>query len=42
MNEGETVTYDVQWNDQKQKNQAANVTGNGDGVPAKGKGKVFI
>ena len=42
LNEGETVTYDVQWNDQKQKNQAANVTGNGDGVPAKGKGKVFI
>jgi len=39
LNEGETVNFDLSWNDQKQKNQAANVTGNGDGQPAKGGGK---
>jgi len=40
LNESETVTYDLSWNDQKQKNQASNVTGKGDGVaPMKGGGK---
>ena len=40
LNEGETVTYDLEWNEQKQKNSAANVNGQGDGQPAqKGKGK---
>lgn len=33
LNEGETVTYDKQFDDVKQKWSAANVTGNGDGVP---------
>jgi CspA family cold shock protein len=33
LNEGETVTYDKQFDDQKQKWSAINVTGNGDGTP---------
>ena len=32
LNEGETVTYDKQFDDVKQKWSATNVTGNGDGV----------
>jgi cold shock CspA family protein len=32
LNESETVTYDKQFDDVKQKWSAANVTGNGDGV----------
>jgi CspA family cold shock protein len=32
LNEGETVTYDTQFDDQKQKWSATNVTGNGDGI----------
>jgi CspA family cold shock protein len=43
LNEGETVAYDVVFDEQKGKSSAANVTGNGDGQPAqkggKGKGK---
>ena len=39
LNEGETVTYDSHWDDQKGKSSAVNVTGNGDGTPSKGKGK---
>jgi len=33
LNEGETVTFDKQFDDQKQKWSATNVTGSGDGVP---------
>jgi CspA family cold shock protein len=33
LNEGETVTFDKQFDDSKQKWSATNVTGNGDGVP---------
>jgi CspA family cold shock protein len=33
LNEGETVTFDKQFDDVKQKWSATNVTGNGDGVP---------
>lgn len=33
LNEGETVVYDKQFDDVKQKWSATNVTGNGDGVP---------
>ena len=32
LNEGETVTFDKQFDDAKQKWSATNVTGNGDGV----------
>jgi cold shock protein len=32
LNEGETVTYDTQFDDQKQKWSATNVVGNGDGT----------
>jgi len=40
LNEGETVTFDSHWDDQKGKSSAVNVTGNGDGEPrSKGKGK---
>ena len=41
LNEGETVTFDVVWDDRKGKSSAANVYGNGDGVPSKGKHIVF-
>ena len=33
LNEGETVTFDKQYDDVKGKWSASNVTGNGDGVP---------
>ena len=33
LNEGETVTYEKQFDDVKQKWSATNVTGNGDGTP---------
>jgi len=33
LNDNETVTYDKQYDDQKQKWSASNVTGNGDGTP---------
>lgn len=33
MNDGETVTYDKQYDDVKGKWSATNVTGNGDGTP---------
>lgn len=33
LNEGETVTYDKQYDDVKGKWSASNVTGNGDGTP---------
>jgi len=41
LNEGETVAFDTVWDEQKQKSSAANVVGNGDGVPSKGKGGGF-
>ena len=45
LNEGETVYYDTQYDEQKGKSSAVNVTGNGDGQPrqkgGKGKGKGF-
>ena len=42
LNEGETVTFDDFWDEQKGKSSAVNVTGNGDGQPRqKGKGKGF-
>ena len=39
LNEGETCTFEVVWDDRKGKSSAANVVGNGDGIPSKGKGK---
>lgn len=39
LNEGETVWYDVQYDQMKGKTAACNVTGNGDGVPSYNKGK---
>jgi len=43
LNEGETVHYDTEFDQQKQKTSAVNVTGQGDGMPSqkggKGKGK---
>lgn len=38
LNDGETVQFDTQWDDMKQKTCAANVTGRGDGEPRKGGG----
>jgi cold shock CspA family protein len=37
LNEGETVMYDTQFDDQKQKWSAVNVKGNGDGTPRRGR-----
>jgi len=40
LNEGETVWYDVQFDQMKGKTSAVNVSGQGDGIPReKGKGK---
>jgi len=39
LNEGETVWYDVQFDQMKGKTSAVNVAGQGDGIPNKGKGK---
>lgn len=39
LNEGETVYYDAVYDEQKGKTAAQNVTGNGDGVPRRSKGK---
>ena len=39
LNEGETVSFDKQFDDQKQKWSASNVTGNGDGVPRQPRGR---
>jgi len=39
LNEGETVWFDSQFDQQKGKTSAVNVTGQGDGVPSKGRGK---
>jgi len=36
---GETCSFEVVWDDRKGKSSAANVIGNGDGIPSKGKGK---
>jgi CspA family cold shock protein len=41
LNEGETCSFEVVWDDRKGKSSAANVVGNGDGMPSKGKGKGF-
>eukprot|EP00751_Fragilariopsis_kerguelensis_P034039 CAMPEP_0170969850 /NCGR_PEP_ID=MMETSP0735-20130129/44215_1 /TAXON_ID=186038 /ORGANISM="Fragilariopsis kerguelensis, Strain L26-C5" /LENGTH=97 /DNA_ID=CAMNT_0011389381 /DNA_START=53 /DNA_END=346 /DNA_ORIENTATION=+ len=38
LNEGETVTYDKQFDDVKQKWSAVNVCGNGDGIERRGRG----
>ena len=39
LNEGETVSFDLNWDDQKQKYSASNVNGQGDGQPRQSKGK---
>merc|ERR550537_1890854 len=39
LNEGETVTFDSVYDENKGKYSAANVVGQGDGVPSRGKGK---
>jgi len=39
LDEGETVFYDTTFDQTKQKVNACNVTGQGDGVPSKGQGK---
>jgi len=40
LNDGETVSFDVHWDDAKGKSSAVNVHGQGDGEPrGKGKGK---
>merc|ERR550537_2111597 len=39
LNEGETVSFDSVYDSNKGKTSAANVRGNGDGMPSKGKGK---
>lgn len=39
LNEGETVWYDVQYDQMKGKTSAVNVSGQGDGVPRMNKGK---
>jgi len=36
LDDEETCSYDLEWNDQKQKYSAVNVRGNKDGVPRKG------
>lgn len=41
LNDNETVFFDVQFDEQKQKTSATNVVGKGDGEPRKGKGKGF-
>lgn len=42
LNEGETVWYDVTYDEMKGKTSAVNVSGQGDGIPReKGKGKGF-
>uniref|UniRef100_A0A7S1E5N3 CSD domain-containing protein n=1 Tax=Thalassionema nitzschioides TaxID=33649 RepID=A0A7S1E5N3_9STRA len=38
LNEGETVTYDKQYDEAKAKWSASNVTGNGDGQPRRQRG----
>jgi len=38
LDEAESVTFDQEWDDQKQKYRASNVTGRGDGIKG-GKGK---
>ena len=39
LNDGETVTFDTQYDEMKQKTSACNVVGNGDGQPRESKGK---
>jgi len=41
LNEGETVWYDTHFDEQKQKVNAVNVTGQGDGQPRQKGGKGF-
>ena len=38
LNEGETVTYDKDFDEAKQKHSASNVTGNGDGKESRRRG----
>lgn len=39
LNDGETVSFDMQWDERKQKSSAVNVTGQGDGEPRNKGGK---